>query len=85
MSRKTNNTTNKNITVIPAAGGAYSDLSIAPGTTALDLKAQLGLGPDMVLTRGKGSEPMQDQENVYETVADGAKLYSSSDVQWGGA
>ncbi len=83
MRRSKENTANKNITVIPAAGGAYSDLAISPGTTAADVKTQLGLGADMVLTRGKGSEPIPDNENLYETVTDGAKLYSSSDVQWG--
>jgi len=42
---KTNNKnkTMKNITIVPATGGAYSDLTIAPGTTPRDVKKQLGL------------------------------------------
>ena len=83
MSRNKNNTATKNITVIPAAGGAYSDLAIAPGTTALDVKTQLGLGSDMVLTRGKGSEPIPESENLYENTADGAKLFATTPVEWG--
>jgi hypothetical protein len=73
----------KNITVVPATGGAYSDLAIAPGTTPKDVKKQLGIADDFVLTRGKGAEPIPDTENLYETVADGSKLFSTTPVEWG--
>ena len=73
----------KNITVIPATGGAYSDLGIAPGTTPADVKKQLGLADDYVLTRGRGTEPIPDSENLYESVSDGTKLFATTDVQWG--
>lgn len=74
----------RNITVIPATGGPYRDLTIDPGTTARDIKKALGLSNDNVLTRGRGSEPIPDDENVYEAVSDGAKLYWTSPVEWGG-
>jgi hypothetical protein len=73
----------KNITIVPATGGAYSDLAIAPGTTPRDVKKQLGLAENFVLTRGRGTEPIPDTENLYETVSDGTKLYATTDVQWG--
>jgi len=73
----------KRITIIPATGGAYSDLSIQPGTTPRDVKRQLGLADDYVLTRGRGTEPIPDDENLYETVSEGTKLFSTTDVQWG--
>jgi hypothetical protein len=70
----------KNITVIPATGGAYSDFAIQPGTTPRDVKRQLGLADTYVLTRGQGSESIPDDENLYETVSDGTKLYATTDV-----
>src|SRR6266850_144666 len=73
----------KNITVIPATGGAYKDLSIDPGTTALDIKKTLQLPKENVLTKGRGAEPIPDDENLYESLSDGAKLYSTSPVEWG--
>ncbi len=73
----------KQITVIPATGGAYSDLTIAPGTTPRDIKKQLGLATNFVLTRGRGTEPIADDENLYESVTDGTKLYATTDVEWG--
>ena len=73
----------KNITIIPAAGGNFSDLTIQPGTTPRDVKRKLGLADNFVLTRGKGTEPIPDDENLYETVTDGTKLYATTDVQWG--
>ncbi len=74
----------KQITIVPATGGAYSDLTIEPGTTPRDVKAQIGLAATYVLTRGKGAESIPDDENLYETVKDGTKLYATTDVQWGG-
>ena len=73
----------KNITVIPATGGAYKDLAIQPGTTPRDVKKQLSLSDDYVLTRGQGTEPIPETENLYETVQDGSKLYATTNVQWG--
>ena len=73
----------KQITIIPATGGAYSDLSIEPGTTARDVKAQLNLATNFVLTRGRGTEAIQDDTNLYESVTDGTKLYATTDVEWG--
>jgi hypothetical protein len=73
----------KNITIVPATGGAYSDITIAPGTTPRDVKKQLNLADNFVLTRGRGSEPIPDGENLYESVSDGTKLFATTDVQWG--
>src|ERR1035438_2936496 len=74
----------KQITVIPATGGAYSDLTIQPGTTPRDIKKQLGLAENFVLTRGRGTEPVPENEDIYASVTDGTKLYATTDVQWGG-
>jgi hypothetical protein len=73
----------KNITIVPATGGPYSDLAIAPGTTPRDVKKQIGLAENFVLTRGRGTEPIPDGENLYESVSDGSKLFATTDVQWG--
>ena len=70
----------KNITVIPATGGRYSDLTIQPGTTPRDVKRQMGLDDSYMLTRGQGSETIPDDENLYETVAEGTKLYATTEA-----
>jgi hypothetical protein len=70
----------KNITIVNATSGAYSDITIAPGTTPRDIKKQLGLPDSYVLTRGSGTEPIPDGENLYETVNDGAKLFATTEV-----
>lgn len=73
----------KNITIVPATGGTYTDIAIAPGTTPRDIKKQIGLADEYVLTRGRGTEPIPDSENLYESVSDGTKLFATTDVQWG--
>ena len=56
---------------------------IAPGTTPRDVKKQLNLEESYVLTRGRGSEPILDTENLFETVNDGAKLFATTGAEWG--
>lgn len=73
----------KNITIVPATGGTYTDVAIAAGTTPRDIKKQIGLADEYVLTRGRGTEAIPDTENLYESVSDGTKLFATTDVQWG--
>jgi hypothetical protein len=73
----------KQICVILATGGAPIDLTIMPGTTAKDVITQTGLATNYVLTRGRGAEPIAPDENLYESVTDGTKLYATTDVEWG--
>lgn len=73
----------KNITVCVAETGVYHDLTIAPGTTARDIITQVGLADQYLLSRGHNREPFGADENVYESVADGAKLFASSPVTVG--
>ena len=75
----------KNITAVVAESGAFNDLAIQPGTTARDIRRQLGLDDRYVLTRGRGVEPFADEENIYESVPDGAKLYLATPVEVGAA
>ncbi len=60
----------KNITIVPATGGAYSDLAIAPGTTPRDVKKQLNLADEFVLTRGRGSDRRQVQTERLAVLAE---------------
>lgn len=83
MQTEGNSNMSKQITVIPAAGGAYHDYKLEPGTTSRDILSQLTLGENFVLTRGRDSEPIGLDEDLYSTVTEGTKLYASTPVTWG--
>ncbi len=76
----------KNISIVKAEGDASNiqDLAILPGTTAREILQQVGL-PDngYNLTDGKQADPFTGDDNVYEQVEDGAKLYASANVTVG--
>jgi len=82
--QKDKNNMSKSITIVPATGGQYRDLKIEPGTTVRDIRQTLGFTPEQVLTKGKGTEPIPDEENLYETLPDGAKLYLTTAIELGG-
>jgi hypothetical protein len=73
----------KHITVIPAAGGANTDLVIEPGTTPRDIRRQLNLDENFILTCGRGAEAFGDDEDLYPRVPDGSKLYAATPVEVG--
>jgi hypothetical protein len=73
---------NKHITTVIAESGAYHDLQIAPGTTPREIRAQLGLS-DQYLISKRGNEPFGDDESIYGAVADGEKLFLSTPVEVG--
>lgn len=73
----------KNITVCVAETGRYHDMSIKPGTTAREIISEVGLAANYLLSRGHSREPFGAEENVYESVADGSKLFASSPVTVG--
>ena len=73
----------KNITVIPASGGPYRDVKIAPGTSARDILREIGFDDRYILTTGRGPEPFGSDENVFPMVQDGTKLYASTPVEVG--
>ncbi len=74
----------KQLTVIKAESGQPVDIEIQPGTTAGEILTHIGLGKGYVLSGGRGQEPFGNDENVYEQVADGSKLYASTPVEVGG-
>lgn len=73
----------KRITVVSAESGKHHDLMIQPGTSAREILNQLGLDDNFILTTGRGQEPFAAQENVFESIPDGAKLYASTPVEVG--
>jgi len=73
----------KQIAVVTAASGQQTILGIEPGTTPRDIRRQLNLDENFILTPGRGAEPFGDDENLYPLVPDGAKLYVSTPVEVG--
>ncbi|MGZ5506541.1 MAG: hypothetical protein ACXWJX_14155 [Limisphaerales bacterium] len=72
----------KRITAVIAESGAYHDLQIAPGTTARDIRGQLGLSDSYLISK-RGGQPFGDDENIYGAIADGEKLLLSTPVEVG--
>lgn len=73
----------KQIAIIMAASGNAATLAIEPGTTPRDIRRQLNLDENFILTSGRGAEAFGDNENLYPLVPDGAKLYASTPVEVG--
>jgi len=73
----------KQIAVVTAASGQQTLLAIEPGTAPRDIRRQLNLDENYILTPGRGAEPFGDDENLYPLVPDGAKLYASTPVEVG--
>ena len=71
----------KNIVVVVAESTDPYDLVIKPGTTAREILDQMSLGPEYLLSNGRGQEPFGSDENVYSVIPDGAKLYAMTAVK----
>ena len=72
----------KNIAVVVAGTGQIKDLAIKPGTTAKEILTTVGIS-DGTLSRQNGPSFAAD-ENVYEAVTDGQKLFASATADVGG-
>lgn len=72
----------KNITIVSAETGQVQDLVIQPGTTAGDIRRQLGLSERQVITKARGQEPFGDDEEIY-SVPQGAKLFVATPIEVG--
>ena len=64
----------KTVTINLPGSGSWKDLQIAPGTTARDVLAQVGLGADFSLVRWNSVNAFDDTGNLYQLVEDGEKL-----------
>lgn len=74
----------KQITVQLCTGG-YHDLQLLPGTTPVDVLNQLNLGDEWIITAGEGQPAFADGENLYESLADGQKVYAATRAEVGSA
>ncbi len=73
----------KSILIADAATGGHTQVTIHPGTTAGDVLQQAGFSPDFALTRNRGGESIPMDENLYESIPDGAKVWASTPVDFG--
>jgi hypothetical protein len=73
----------KNILIADAATGSHMQVTIHPGTTAGQVLSQAGFNQDFVLTRNRDGESIPMDENLYESVPDGAKVWASTPVDFG--
>lgn len=75
--------TMKNIIIADAASGNHTQVTIHPGTTTRDILHQGGFGTDYSLTRNREGEAIPPDQNLYEVIPDGAKLWVSTPVDFG--
>ncbi len=73
----------KKIAVVIAESGKIKDLSIEPGTEAQEVLNAVGLPEGYVLSSGKGQEPFGSDEEIYDKIADGCKLFASTPIEVG--
>ena len=74
----------KRIAVVTAESGQIRDMQILPGTTTSDVRRHLGLDSQYLLSTGRGDPPFGEDENIYERLSDGAKVFASTPVEVGG-
>jgi len=72
----------KSLAVVVAGSGETRDVSISPGTTARELLDASGLQGYMLST-GPDKPFLASDEDVYRSVANGAKLYASTPAEAG--
>lgn len=72
----------KNVSVMVAGSGETRDVSISPATTVRELLEATGLQGYMVST-GPDKPFLASDEDVYRSVATGAKLYASTPAEAG--
>ena len=65
----------KRVAVI--SGDEVRDVDLQPGTTSADVLNQLGLSPDLFVSKRDGL-PFGASECIYDQVRDGEKLYASA-------
>ena len=73
----------KNIIIADAASGSHTQVTIHPGTTAGDVLQQSGFSLEFALSRNREGESIPMDENLYESVPDGAKVWASTLVDFG--
>ncbi|MBX7255925.1 MAG: hypothetical protein K1Y02_06155 [Candidatus Hydrogenedentes bacterium] len=73
----------KSISAVVAESGQIRDLTIMPGTTAEEIIREVGLPSNYLITRGRGQSPFGQDENVYEKINNGEKIFLSTPVEVG--
>lgn len=81
--QSSNYQTMKNIIIADAASGNHTQVTIHPGTTTRDILQQGGFGTDYSLTRNREGEAIPPDQNLYEVIPEGAKLWVSTPVDFG--
>ena len=68
----------KDLTIVVAASGQKKDITIEPRTTAADILQQTGLQGYVLSKDGDSSTFFAPNQNVYDKVEDGQKIWAST-------
>ena len=68
----------KDLTIVVAASGEKKDITIEPGTTAADILQQTDLQGYTLSKDGDSSTFFTPNQNIYEEVEDGQKIWAST-------
>jgi len=67
----------KNVALVVDGSGEIRDLIISPGTTVGEVMTATGL-QGYLASKGPGQPFLGPKDDLYEAVADGAKVYAST-------
>lgn len=70
----------KNIVVVMVGSNQHHDLAIEPGTTARDILREVG-AENFILFKDDGQRTLNPNDNVYQLVTDGEKLFAGPKSQ----
>ena len=73
----------KNISLVVAGSGEIRDLTISPGTKVGEVMAATGLQGYHV-SQGPDRPFLRAEDDLYEAVTEGAKVYASTSAEAGG-
>jgi hypothetical protein len=72
----------KNVALVVAGSGEIRDLTISPGTKVGELMTSTGL-QGYLASRGPDQPFLRPEDDLYEAVTEGAKLYASTPAEAG--
>jgi hypothetical protein len=73
----------KNVALVVAGSGEIRDLTITPGTKVSEVMAATGL-PNYLISEGPNKPFLRPEDDLYQAVPEGGKVFASTPAEAGG-